>query len=241
MKSKDKNILRGKVISKLYPYYEEKGFIFKKTIANFVKNDFWVLWGEASTHIDSLVFRPQLWVFNESIKSIMIKVFNNKNQLNSVIHRGQSNEFAQEMGIKKFKNSRYNYKSEGGESYFYNIEMETNLSPIIADHIDFMDKVGIPFFEKNNTLKGIDEYLNNRILKLPWEILKENNLSNLLVHPLHKREVLSGIIAAHLIENPRLKELTDKYIYIFNENNYILDDLKKILLFFEDYQKPISI
>lgn len=231
MKKTDEKSIREKIHMSITDFYEENGYILKKVTSTFVNNGFFIEWGPTSKYYSSLVFRPWFRIETVEIKEILKNLFPNEFSFNTII-RTQSSEFANEMGIKDFDYSLFNYRDENGTSYYYDICIETDLQPIIDDHINFMEKVGFPFFEKMSTLEGIDDYINGRVLDGDKEYFQSEERQKEVKKFFDKREVLSGIIAAQLIKNPRLNELIERYKIMFERNNYILDDVNKVLEYF---------
>ena len=103
-----------------------------------------------------------------------------------------------ELGIVGYQ-SNYIEKYESGFLYAYHIDEETLLDPIINDHINYMKNVALPFFEKLETISGIDSFLNDRILLGDETFFQEKERQNLLKKYFEKREVLSGIVSAYLV------------------------------------------
>lgn len=117
------------------------------------------------------------------------------------------------------------------EEIFYKVESRANFKNIVTDHMIFMEKVGFNFFKSLNTLQGVNDFINCRILNGGGDFFGSEDQQVVLKKFFDKREVLSGLISAYLTKNPEIDELLCRYRRLFEGNNYILDDVHKI----EDY------
>jgi hypothetical protein len=141
---------------------------------------------------------------------------------NLTIYKVQGSELAQEIGLFE------DYKEE---EMFYKVESNDDFENIVTDHMMFMEKVGFNFFKNFNTLQGVNDFINCRVLNGDREFFESEDQKIALKKFFDKREVLSGVISAYLISNPEMDELLNRYRILFEGNDYILDDVKKI----EDY------
>ena len=233
MNKSQKLALTEKVINTLAPLYAKEGFRLEKKKNNFIKGDFKVLWGVSSTHIDSVIFRPQLRVENGIIKKILKEVFPH-----SVGHittaRSQSTKLLDEIGVDDFSSNFITKHDDGSISYYYDIENDANLEPIVEDHFCFMNKAGFQLFNNMSTMEGINDYINSRVLTGTREnFLSEDRQSELKIF-FDKREVLSGVISAYMIKNPKIDQLLERYRILFEGNDYILEDIAKVEEYFKN-------
>ncbi|OBX25221.1 hypothetical protein A9996_10845 [Gelidibacter algens] len=106
-------------------------------------------------------------------------------------------------------------------NYSYKIGIDTDLQPIIKDHIQFMEKVTFPYFEKLSTVKGISDYFNNRLLALTDEELKDRKV----MKSFQKEEVLCAIIASYLENEERLTEVIDTYKKLYSTSEFYFNDI----------------
>lgn len=224
--------VRTKILEILTPFYMDYGFKPIVKLANFKSNDKLVLWGESSNHIDSLVFRPQLWIENRNIKKILKTIFPSQIGFMSVC-RGQSIMLIEEMKIEDYSSDFIVKHSDGSRSYYYDIGLETDVRPIAEDHIGFMQKIGFPFFDKLSTLEGISDYFNYKILELNMDSELDDPWSS-STFTLDKRDVLSAIISAYLMSLPETNLLVERYRILLQKNDFILKDLEKVVGYFED-------
>ncbi|MCO5277387.1 MAG: hypothetical protein M9911_05310 [Saprospiraceae bacterium] len=227
------------IIEKLEPFYKLYNFKFQEKRVYFYKDEWLCFWGPASEHIDSLTFRPWFRLTNKKIKTILQLLFPDEIGGEITIVRHQSPEMLIELGIVGYQ-SNYIEKYESGCLYAYHIDEETLLDPIINDHINYMKNVALPFFEKLETISGIDSFLNDRILLGDETFFQEKERQNLLKKYFEKREVLSGIVSAYLVSNPHLEELIHRYHLLWEGNRFILDDFEKVLNYFRENPVPYA-
>jgi hypothetical protein len=232
MDKASKKDLVNKLILKLEGYYLKYGFAYIKNGATrFEKNDLITFWGPSAENIDSLRFMPSFSVQIKQINSIIDKLF--PDSRHTTIYRVQSLELCEELGIKDY-DSKYIYRDINGSVYSYRVEKETNLDPIVADHINFMNKVGFPFFAKVDTLEGINDFLNNRILQGDLAYFQSEERIKELKLDFAQREVLSGVTTAYLLDSPHIEELLHRYRIFFAGNNYVLEPMEKVVDYFNN-------
>ena len=119
-------------------------------------------------------------------------------------------------------------------NYHYDIYEDTDLAPIVADHWQYMEKVGFPFFDNFSSLERLDTFFNERILKYKSEDFKNQDIQKeLLIFFYGKRETFVGITAAYLVNNPQKLLLIERFRYLHNDNNYVLEDFEKLIVHLE--------
>jgi hypothetical protein len=227
MNKSDKLQLINKILDKLYPFYFNNGFTHTKGVTGYQRNEFDVMWGASSTYIDSLTFRPWFRLQNKLCSDVLKQLFPTVIGIELTLTRSQSLDLTEEMNLENYKSKFIN-----SSSYYYSIEKDTPLEPIVEDHINFMNKVGLPFFEKVNSLEGINEFLNARILKGDMDYFCSAKRNRELKPFFAQREVLSGITSAYLINNPKIEELLNRYRLFFEGNNYVLEPMEKVVEYF---------
>lgn len=223
-------------------YYNQLGYKAEASLNRFTQNNYYVSFS-ISKYPGSISVRPEFIIENQEIKKILIEVFSTK-QASLTYLRVQSMEFAFEFGIfdDKITYSLYNSVLPNDTNpnilstgnYRYMIEEDTDLAPILEDHKYFMEKVTFPLFDKMSTLEGIDSFLNDRILEGDMDYFVSENRQLILKRLNQKREILSGIIAAKLINNPNFENLLKRIRTMWEGNNYILDDVDKLMLYFDN-------
>lgn len=233
MNKSDKKELTNRLLTRLDDFYLNRGFKRLKKITGYERAEIFILWGASSTHIDSLTFRPWFKVENKKISDILSVLFPNQVGVNITLTREQSVEMIRELNVNDFNSSFIVVHPDSSNSYFYSIEKDTQLDPIVNDHINFMNKVGLPFFEKVKTLEDIDTYLNGRILKINKELFESEYNQIELKKYYGKREILSGLVSAFLVHNKDIQELIERYNFLFAGNHYILNDVDKIVQYFD--------
>lgn len=221
MNSKDKKELKQGLYNSLYESYSGHSFKLQKTKGLFQKGEFTVHWGGPVVYSDSLHFQPKLSVNNKGVFRVLNNLFPQAKNL--TIYKVQGSELAHEMGLSEDYNE---------EEIFYKVESSDDFKSIVADHMIFMEKVGFNFFKNLNTLSGINDFINCRVLNGERDYFRSEDQQVTLKKFFDKREVLSGIISAYLINNPEIDELLYRYRTLFEGNNYILDDVKKIEEYF---------
>ena len=223
MGKEEEKKLRQKVLIQLNnSYYEERGFSLNKTTAIFSKGCLTVRWGVSSKGIDHLIFKPQFQISNSKIENKLLIIFPDKSNVVSV--KSQNLLFAEKLKITNFKNSKFVILSDNGigfSNYLYRIYSDTDLTAIIKDHIDFMEKVTFPYFEKLSTVRGISDYFNNRLLSLSDEELKDREV----MKSFQKEEVLSSIIASYLEKEERLNKVIETYKKLYSISEFYLNDI----------------
>lgn len=232
MKKSDKKNLTNKVLKQLYSFYDTNGFKVVKGRAIFKRDDQLVFLGASSTHIDSLTIRPRFRIENKIIGDVLTAIFPGQIGTKITLAREQSVEMLRELDVEDFASNYIITHNDGSKSYYYNIEKNTVLKPIVADHINFMEKVGLPFFDRLNSIEGISDYINCKLLDGDREYFRLNNQQEALKKFFDKREVLSGVVSAYLTNNSEIEELLERYEILFEGNNYILDDVMKINNYF---------
>ncbi|MFZ1788721.1 MAG: hypothetical protein WAT92_10440 [Saprospiraceae bacterium] len=231
MNKSDKLELTSNLLAKLDPYYSSKGFTRTKKITGYQKEESQVLWGPLSIHIDSLTFRPWFKFENKDCSNVFKLLFPNEIGVNTTLIRSQSLELCEELNVNNFK-SEYMIENPHGISYYYSIEKSTILDPIIDDHINYMNMIGLVLFEKVNSLQGVNHFLNNSILSIDRDSFYSKAHMETFKKFIDKRDVLNGIVSAYLIKDPDLEEILERYKLLFNGNNYILNDVMKIEEYF---------
>jgi len=228
MNSTEQKQLRLKVLEALEPFYTSNGFKLNKSNGVFFKDDFEVFFGVTKKNIDAIYFNPELTILNREISSIHKLIFD-KNCL--VTSRLTSSRLAND-----FENYDYDYLVEEGidQGIGYKVESEPNISSIVEHHTAYMVKVGFAFFQKMSTLKGIHDFINSRVLKGGDPEFMENLKQPQIARFFSKREVLSGTIAAYLVSEPEIEKLLNRYRKLFEGNGYILNDLEKVVAYFNN-------
>ena len=227
MKKEAKLKIYTQLEAKLITTYNEKGFRSKKIPFQFYKNGLTVLMGASSEYNDSITIRPSFSVNNETIQEVLSRVDFPNRLLRLISKRVHNSSFANEFGVTEFDNSKFNFVGEGGlkySSYYYSIEENTNLTPIIEDHINFMEKVGFKYFEALSSVKGTNEYFNSRLLNLNKEDFSSEEVSR----SFQKEEILSAIVAAHLEKDKRYNEIVERYKKLYSEVELYLQDIEKL-------------
>jgi len=233
MDKASKKDLVSSLFLKLEQYYLNKGFTYIKTGANrFEKKELVVYLGPSAEYIDSLVFKPGFRVHNVNLGKVLKKLFPEQIGIEITISRMQSLELCEEIGIKDF-DSKYIYRGLSGSIYSYRVEKDTNLYPIVEDHINFMNQVGMLFLEQVNSLEGINDFLNNRILKGDIVYFQSAERVNELKPYFSQREVLSGVTSAFLLKSPNIEELLHRYRLFFAGNSYVLEPMEKVVEYFQ--------
>ena len=208
------------------PYYLPKGFILKKKIMSYQNEGLSIRLGETSEHFDSITVNPRFRIENKLINQVLKIVFPQW-VLHFTSTRTQGPIFAHEFGIIDFDATPYVFIGKYGiknSIYNYSISADTDLTPIIEDHINFMEKVGFKYFEALSTVKGINEYFNSRLLNLNEEDFSSEEVRR----SFQKEEILSAIVAAHLEKDKRYTEIVDRYKKLYSEVELYLQDIEKL-------------
>ena len=230
-----KKIILERYLKYFEPYYFSKGYARSKKISCFFINGFDVFMGPDAVHPGSITLRPKFNVTNIDIQNILEKVFPTEIGL-CTYYRVQGMFFAFECDVyddkitySSFNNIMPEYTKPDILSignYYYNIEEDTDLSPILEDHKYFMERVTFPLFDKMSTLEGIDDFLNDRILKGDMDFFMSENRQLVLKKLNQKREAFSGLIAAKLNNKPYYDELINRYKTMYHYADYFLGQLE---------------
>lgn len=194
----------------------------------FTKKECKIFCGETAEYYNHLVFRPYLSVKNKAISDILNQIFPDSPIYNKV-GRSQSKELAQMVGIQWSSAYVNEY-----DNYHYDIYEDTDIAPIVADHKLYMEQVGFPFFDNFSSLERIDAFINNRILKYKSEDFEKEDVQKELLRFFYgKKETFVGITAAYLVDNPEKQLLIERFRYLHNDNNYVLEDFEKLIAHLE--------
>ena len=235
MDSKKKKALRNKVHQSLLPFYTSNNYELDKKFGVFKKNGFEISWGVKAEYPQELVFRPGLRVSNDQIKKILTDAVHSEN-LSVVTSRVSGAFLAQEFNVNDYDHLIAENGIDHGCTYV--ISEETKLSEVVNDHRNYMEKVGFPFFEKLESLEGIDHYYNSRLLELELGDLKNESIQKELNKIYTKQEALSGVVAAYLISKSKFDELVDRVKIYFKNNDFVLNDLHELITYLN--QNPIQ-
>ena len=109
MNKKEKQELYLRIHSLLNPYYQPKGFKYKKSPFSYEKNGAFVFWGAAADYVETSKFQPRFRIVNNEINKIFKIVFPNRIAYYSSSRTQNTIEFAHEFGVHDFDNRPYNY------------------------------------------------------------------------------------------------------------------------------------
>jgi len=223
-------------------YYNQLGYKAEASLNRFTKNNYNVTFS-ISKYPGSISVRPEFIIENKEIKQIITEIFSLR-EASLTYMRTQGMFMAFECGVfdDKITYSPYNSLMPDDTNpnilstgnYRYMIEEDTDLTPILEDHKHFMENVTIPLFDKMSTLEGIDSFLNDRILEGDMDFFMAENRQLILKKLNQKREILSGLIAAKLVNNPNFDTLLIRIRTIWEGNNYILDAVDKLIQYFDN-------
>jgi hypothetical protein len=225
MNSSEQKALRAKVHDSLIPFYDSKSFELNKINGVFNKNGCEVAWGVKAKNVDSIYFNPTLSVTSEDIKNVLEYIFGPEVD-DITLSRLAGCRLAQEFGIHE-----YDYLGDNEHNIdhgtTYRVDETTDLDKLVADHVNYMEKVGLPFFEKVSTLEGIHDFINDRILQATDDQFED------IRRVYGKRDVLSGVTASYLLNKIKTESLIEKYYHLFEGSTYIFDDVQKIKEYFK--------
>ncbi|NQY08294.1 MAG: hypothetical protein HRT71_02095 [Flavobacteriales bacterium] len=231
MDKKQSQEIKRNVIDAISSFYIDNSFKLKKATSEFKKNGFSIFWGESSKGVDSIVFRPQIMLENKEISDVLSSVFPNS-VVNDTIIRVQGLSFAEEFGFSNFESSFVNDHGADGKSYYYRVEIDTDIEPIVSDHIRFMELIGLPFIEKISSLEGVHEYINERLLSVDDASLKTEEKQQELKRFFSKTEVLSSVVTSYILKGRDTNLLLERIKFLFEGNDYVLDDVQKVEEYF---------
>lgn len=196
----------------------------------FTKGEYKVFCGETAEYYDHLVFSPQLWVKNKVIADILNQIFPDSPIYNQV-GRSQSKELAQMVSIQWSSAYVNEY-----DNYHYDIYEDTDLAPIVADHCQYMQQVGFPFFDNFSSLERIDAFINGIFLEKNYEEFQES-----LNEPRGEKKWLDffnvtganyGLVSAFLIQSRNIEELVKRYIVLYSKYP-VIEDFEKLIVHLE--------
>ena len=215
--------IRTQLINNLYnSFYKKNNYNLNKEIALFYKETSEVSWRVRSKFEDFINFQPIFIVYEKNISKILEKIFPTRSGRISL--RSQGIQFARELNVFDFDKREFAVVLNGDyeySTYVYKIFLDTDLRPIVEDHIEFMEKVTFQYFKKLSTIKGISDYFNNRLLNLSDEDFQNEKIQD----SFQKEEVLSSIIASYLEKEERLNLVIEKYKKLYSNNDWYLKDI----------------
>ncbi|MDH5381554.1 MAG: hypothetical protein OEW75_11910 [Cyclobacteriaceae bacterium] len=220
MNSKEQKELRTKVHEALLPFYKSHGYKLNKGNGVFEKNGFRISWGISSKYIDCIYFNPKLSVLIKNIEDVLERIFFNES-FGLTLVQITGCRLAQEFGVNEYD---YLGDNEDGVDHgtTYKVDQETDLIKLVTDHVNYMEKVGLPFFEKVNSIEGVYGYLSGLLF---------NNKKVKKV--IGKREILSCVTAGYMLNAPNIEKLLERIAELYEGNLYILDDVQKVKEYFE--------
>lgn len=219
-----KNKIYGNYSSTFNEQYKTLQWKLDQVKGCFTKGEFEISCRPTAEYYNELVFQPMFTVKNEIIATILNQIFPDSALYNQV-GWAQSKEMAQLMGI-EWKSP---YIDEYG-NYQYKIYEDTDLIPIVNDHFLYMEQVGFPFFENFSSIEKIDTYINSKILKYTFQEFENEDTQKVLLKFFYgKRETFVGITSAYLVNNPSKNSLIERFRYLHNGNNYVLEDFEKLI------------
>jgi hypothetical protein len=225
MNSAEQKALRRKVHDSLKPFYDSKGFTINKTNGVFIKNGFEISWGVKAKNVDSIYFNPSFRIYNQKIKRVLELIFGPETD-DITLSRLAGCTLAQEFGVHE-----YDYLGDNEQNIdhgtTYRVDETTDLDKLVADHVNYMEKVGLPFFEKVSTLEGIHDFINGKIMQAADDQFED------IKRVYGKRDVLSGVTVSYLLNKLDTESLIQKYIHLFEGSTYIFDDVQKIKEYFQ--------
>ena len=226
--------LRRKVHKELSLYYIQHGFDLDKKKGLFIKGVFNVLWGVSAKYSTCIYFRPSFSINNVNINKVLSEIF--PEQKNLTIYKVQGRDLARE-----FNCNDYDYLGDKlydiDQGASYKVDEKSDIRQIVTDHIQYMEKVGFSFFDQLSSVEGINNFINNRIIEVDQEIFDSLSYRKKLEGFFDKREVLSGVVSAFLINNQEIQLLLVRYRDLFQDNDYILADVEKIVHYFRKHQE----
>lgn len=211
-------------------FYSKLGWRLNKENGCFIKDEFEVFCGVSAEYSNHLVFRPYLSVKHKVIAEILNQIFPDSPIYNHV-GRGQSQELAQMVGVEW--QSAYLHEQD---NYHYSIYEDTDISPIVADHWQYMEKIGFPFFDNFSSLERIDSFFNDRIIENRLEDFKK-----IVEKPIEEKKWLDfynvtgayyGIVSAFLIKNKNIKDIINHYLLLYSKYP-VLEDFEKLIVHLE--------
>lgn len=208
------NEILNTLINQLEVEYSNHGYIKDSKISKFKNDSFEVFWGKTRKYPDVLYITPTLSIVNKQIVETMNGLFPQSKNLNCL--RIQGADLAVEMGNFEYEELRDSkHKMDIGK--IYKVEKSSNPQVIIKDHFRYMEDVGFNFFAKMETLDGMDEFLNNRILSVEDSEIQEYSKSI----NIDEREIVSGLIIAKELSEDHYRILLAKLLKIYENNEYM--------------------
>lgn len=214
----------------LTDYYQNLGFEYDKNKSIFFDNQRQVYWYPYNTSSQRIIYQVRLTLRFQAIQIIQDELFPGKS--NFTVNRVAGKFLSQELDIKE--NYEFNDKFLiENRSFLYVINEENNTDPyeIAADHMEYMDTIGLQLFEKLNNLISIDSFINKTILSKPKQHFSEDEINSIKKKSL-VQEIIAGLIAANLLDKNRAIQLMEAYSIIYKENVKLISDLEKTMNYF---------
>lgn len=209
----------------LQKYYTEKGYTLDSTIKTFEQNGKKISWSIRVNKSDWIHFSPSLSFFNPEINTILKKVFPKEYIISTLRSQGSFLvKVAKEDNPNLDDSTFANYPSQ--MYYKLDIDGSRDIQKILGNHFSFMEKVGFPYLSNFDSFHSMNIYLNKRIRNFSKE--KNQASKKDLQRFYDRREMLSGLVAAHLDNAEDFSEVYQGYYSLFSDNEYVLKSLEDL-------------
>lgn len=214
----------------LADYYQNLGFKLNKNKSIFFDNHRQVYWYPYNKSTQRIIYQVRLTLRFPAIQEIQDELFPEKS--NFTVNRVAGKSLSQELDV----NGNYEFNDKfliENRSFLYviNKEINTDSREIAADHIKYMDTIGLKLFEKLNSLNSIDTFINKTVLSKPIQDFSKDEINSIKKKSL-SQEIIAGLIAANLLDKNRAKQLMEAYLIIYQENAKLINDLEKTMNYF---------
>jgi len=217
----------------LKEFYNEKGFTLDTKVTRFIKNGFDVFLGGGAIRSDNILIYPSFSVENLEIKKVLKTIFP-EDLTHLVTYQMQGSELASLFDIPY--SFSYFYATQEGIKMsmpYYKVGEGYDLEPIISDHIDFMEKIGFPFFDKLSSLEGINLFFNQKVLEGSFESFCTESRQKELKYLLGIREALSALVVAYLLKDKNIEELIKRLRFRYS-HEVPLNSINKVVNYFSE-------
>lgn len=198
-------------------YYIRDKFQFEKPILRYGNSDFQIRLGQTSEYHNDIHFQIKLFIINSNIIVIKKEIFPLDAPI--VIYKLQEN-------IKDVDYFGYQQSVSGWS--LYGVE---DCKRMYDDHVQFMEQVGHAFLNRYSSLEGIHQFLNLKYLN---EFDPDGDIDHYrkIKSFFGEREILSGLIAAYLINFEDIERLIYQYKLLYKHKN-MDEKLDKVVDYFK--------
>lgn len=196
-------------------YYKRDKFQFEKPILRFSNSGFSIQLSQKSEYHDNINFQIPIIVMNNKISQIKELI-----EVSPIVFM--------KLQEKVEKLDDFAYQAFYMAWTLYGVE---DCKRMYDDHVQFMEQVGHAFLNRYSSLEGIHQFLNLKYLN---EFDPDGDIDHYrkIKSFFGEREILSGLIAAYLINFEDIERLIYQYKLLYKHKN-MDEKLDKVVDYFK--------